>query len=116
MPSKFEQIAGTLADGTRRGVATAMDQVASEIAKKLGEVVTSLERSAAAVASTLGTQDGDRGATSLDFMRDIREATQEMRRVSEELRKVTTVLQQVQSARGEGTSKKADGFFRRWLG
>jgi hypothetical protein len=116
MPSRFEQIAGTLADGTRQGVATAMDQVASEIAKKLGDVVISLERSTAAFSKALissGAQDGARGTNSLDFVGGIREATQEMRRVSEELRKLGTVLQQAQSARGEGTSRKTDGFFKR---
>ena len=119
MPSRFEQIAGTVADGTRQGVAKAMDQVAGEIAKKLGDVVTSLERSAGAFSKAFinpGTQDGDRSATSLDFVGGIREATQEMRRVSEELRKLATALQQAQSGKSEGASKKADGFFKRWLG
>jgi hypothetical protein len=117
MPGRFEQIAGTVADGTRQGVVTAMDQIAGEIAKKLGEVVTSLERSAGTFSKALissGTQDRDRGTTSVDYAGAIREATQDMRKVSEELRKLATVLQQVQSGRGDGASKKSDGFFRRW--
>lgn len=116
IPDRLEQIAGTLADGTRQGVATAMDQVTSEIAKKLGDVVTSLELSAATFSKALSSpsaQDKDRGPASLDFVGGIREATQEMRRVSEELRRLAVVLQQAQSARGEGASKKGDGFFRR---
>jgi hypothetical protein len=79
-------------------------------------VVTSLELSAATFSKALispGGQDRDRGPTSLDFVGGIREATQEMRRVSEELRKLAMLLQQAQSVRGEGASKKADGFFKR---
>lgn len=115
MPARFEQIAETVADGTRQGVATAMDQVANEIAKKLGEVVTSLDRSAGTFAKAFTTSAGqaDRAATSMDSVGGIREANQEMKRLSEELRKLATLLQQAQSGRGEGAPKKADGFFRR---
>lgn len=117
MPSRLEQIAVTIADGTRQSVASGMDQVAREILKKLGDIVTSLESSTAVLSKTVtasGAQDGNRGTTSLDFVRDSREATLEMRRASDELRKIATVLQQINSVQGDASSKKSDGFFRRW--
>lgn len=117
IPTRLEQIAASISDGTRQGVAAAMDQVAREILKRLGDVVTGLENSTAVLSKTVtasATQDGNRGTTSLDFVKDTREMMLEMRSASDELRKIATVLQQINSVQGDASSKKSDGFFRRW--
>lgn len=116
IPTRIEEMAGMIADGTRQGVATAMDQVANEIARKLDGVAATLERSAGAVSTALNestVRDRQGGEASLDFVKSICQAADEMRKVSEESRKLAAALQQAQPSRGNGASKKADGFFRR---
>jgi chromosome segregation ATPase len=118
MPSRLEQIAGVAADGTRQGVAAAMGQVAAEIARKLEDVVASLELIARAFSKAIAgsaAEGGESGTDSVDLARGIREATSEMRMVSQEVRKLTALLQKKQMMQGEGAPKKANGFFRRWL-
>jgi hypothetical protein len=119
MPTRFEQIAEITAAGTRQGVATSMSQVAGEIARKLEDVVASLERITGAFSKAIAgsvAEDGERDPASLDVTKGIREATSEMRVVSQEVRKLTILLQKAQSAQGEGAPKKADGFFGRLWG
>src|SRR6266581_1198908 len=116
VPTRIEAIAGTIADGTRQGVTTGMDRVADHIAKKLDNVVLILERSAGALSNALKqAQPGDAEGliNSPDLARSIRQAADEMKKASEESRKLAVALQQVRPAPHEGTSKKADGFFRR---
>ena len=116
IPTRIEEMAGMIADGTRQGVATAMDQVANEIARKLDGVAATLERSAGAVSTALNestVRDRQGGEASLDFVKSICQAADEMRKISEESRKLAAALQQAQPSRGNGASKKADGFFRR---
>jgi hypothetical protein len=116
IPTRIDEIAGMIADGTRQGVATAMEQVVNEVARKLDGLAATLDRSAGAFSTAFNestARDRTRGETSLDFVRSICQAADEMRKVSEESRKLTAALQQAQLARGNGASKKADGFFRR---
>ena len=58
-------------------------------------------------------RNADERETAHDLVGSIRQATDEMRKVSEESRKLAVALQLAQPARGDGGSKKADGFFRR---
>lgn len=116
IPTRIEAIAVTIADGTRQGVTTAMDQVAEHIAGKLDGVVAILERSAEVLSKAFNEakpRDTGEGETSYDLVRSIRQATEEMRKISEESRKLAVALQLAQPARGDGGSKKGDGFFRR---
>jgi hypothetical protein len=117
VPSRIDAMAGTIADGTRQGVARGMDQVADHIAKKLESVVLVLERSAGALSKVFSEappRDADGAIASLDLARSIRQAADEMRKASDECRKLTVALQQMQPDRGGDTPKKGDGFFRRF--
>jgi len=117
LPSRLEEIAQTIADGTRQGVSAAMGQVSTEIARKLEDVVASLESGARAFSTALSgptPRHGDRDVISSDFVSGVREATNEMRKMSEDVRKLVAAMQSVQWARSDGTSTKTDGFLRRW--
>jgi hypothetical protein len=110
VPGRIEAIAGTIADRTRDGVT---NQVADQIAKKLESIVQILERLPKGF-SEAPPQDGDEMLASLDLARNIRQAAEEMRKASDETRKLAVALQQMLPARSGDTSKKSDGFFRRF--
>jgi hypothetical protein len=120
VPTRIEAIGGSIADGMRQGVATGMELVAENIAKRLDTLVTILEQSvgslAKAISETKPRADGDGLMSSRELVTSIHEAVDELRKTSGESRKLVEALQQIQSSHTEGSTKKADGFFRRFFG
>jgi uncharacterized protein YukE len=117
IPRRIDEIAGTITESARQGVGTEMAHVTDEFTRRLDTVVTGLERSAvifSAASKVTETKEGDKGDTSADFVGTVQQAAQEMRKVCEESRKLVAVLQQIQVTQTDGSSKKGDGFFRRF--
>jgi hypothetical protein len=120
VPMRIEAIGGSIADGMRQGVATGMDVVSDNVAKRLDTLVAILERSigalSKAISETKPRADGDGVMSSREVVTSIHEAVDELRKTSGESRKLAEVLQQIQSSYSESSSKKGDGFFRRFFG
>ena len=120
VPTRIEAIGGSIANGMRQGVATGMDLVADNIAKRLDTLVVILERSigalSKAISETKPRGDGDGVISSRELVTSIHEAVDELRKTSGESRRLAEALQQIQSSHAEGSTKKADGFFRRFFG
>src|ERR1035437_1737629 len=53
VPTRIEAIGGSIADGMRQGVATGMNSVADNVAKRLDSVVVMLERSTGALSKAI---------------------------------------------------------------
>ena len=53
VPARIEAIGGSIADGMRQGVATGMNSVADNVAKRLDSVVVMLERSTGALSKAI---------------------------------------------------------------
>jgi len=120
VPMRIEAIGGSIADGMRQGVATGMDVVSDNVAKRLDTLVAILEGSigalSKAISETKPRADGDGVMSSREVVTSIHEAVDELRKTSGESRKLAEVLQQIQSSYSESSSKKGDGFFRRFFG
>jgi methyl-accepting chemotaxis protein len=120
VPTRIEAIGGSIADGMRQGVATGMNLVADNIAKRLDNLVAILERSigalSKAISETKPRVDGDSPIGSPELVTSIHEVVVELRKTSGESRRLADALQQVQSSHSDNSAKKGDGFFRRFFG
>ena len=120
VPTRIEAIGGSIADGMRQGVATGMNSVEDNVAKRLDSVVVMLERSTGALSKAISeTQpraNGNGLVNSSELVASINKAVDQLRKSSEESRKLADTLQEIQSSRTESPSKKSDGFFRRFWG
>ncbi len=120
VPTRIEAIGGSIADGMRQGVATGMDLVADNIAKRLDNLVAILERSigalSKAISETKPRVDGDSPIGSPELVTSIHEVVVELRKTSDESRRLADAIQQVQSNHSDNSAKKGDGFFRRFFG
>jgi hypothetical protein len=120
VPTRIEAIGGSIADGMRQGVATGMDLVKDNIAKRLDNLVAILERSigalSKAISETKPRVDGDSPIGSPELVTSIHEVVVELRKTSGESRRLADALQQVQSSHSDNSAKKGDGFFRRFFG
>jgi hypothetical protein len=120
VPTRIDVIGGTIADGMRQGVATGMDLVADNVAKRLDNLVVILERSNGALSKAISEMkpraDGDGLIDFPELAMSVHEAVEQLKNSSEQSRKLAEALQQIQSSRSGGPSKKSDGFFRRIFG